>query len=965
MRLINLFFLLLCTSFLAAQNDQPAFTPASERMSSLKTRQTLIDNSLVRQVPFRNVGPSVFSGRVVDIAVDPADPTHFYVAYASGGLWETRNNGTCFEPLFDQEFVMTLGAVAVNWKTGTIWLGTGEVNSSRSSYAGAGMYKSTDGGKTWSWSGLAESHHIGRIILHPTEPDKIYVAVLGHLYSPNQERGLYRSIDGGKTWERTLFVNDHAGAIDVIFDPQNPNTLYAATWERSRMAWDFVESGAGSGIHKSVDGGKTWTLLNQGKSGFPSGEGVGRIGLSAGVENGKTVVYAVLDNYFRRPKEEADETDALTKEDFRTISSDGLLELEDEKLEAFLRDNDFPEKYTAESIKAQVKAGKVRPMDLVEYLEDANSLLFDTPVIGAEVYRTRDDGKSWQRTHRDHLDDIYYSYGYYFGQIRVDATNPKHIYIMGVPVLRSKDGGANWESINGDNVHVDHHALWVNPNRPGHLILGNDGGINISFDDGDHWTKCNSPAVGQFYAIAVDDSKPYRILGGLQDNGVWMGPSTYEASDRWHQTGQYPYKSVMGGDGMQVAVDLRDNNTAYTGFQFGNYYRISLDGNSRPEYITPKHELGERPLRWNWQAPIHLSVHNPDILYMGSNKFHRSFDQGAHFEAISDDLTKGGKKGDVAFGTLTSIHESSLRFGLLYAGSDDGLVHVSQDGGHTWTRISDALPKDMWVTRVQASAHVESRVYVSMNGYRWDNFESFLYVSEDYGKTWTRIGKDLPKEPVNVLKEDPLEANLLFAGTDHGLYISINQGKSFMAIQGGIPAVSVHDVVVHPKTKDLIVGTHGRSIYVGNLEEIYQICKADFAADKLTLFQLEEVSFRNRWGSSWSKWGDPNIPEFPIPLYSPKGGTARITVFTEKGTELIAMEREFQKGINYPNYDLSVDPDFNKIYFEEWQAGDDSKTPMDSYEPGDNGVYYLLPGTYKIKVSIGQEEVEGNLIIKK
>ncbi|MBR9921315.1 MAG: glycosyl hydrolase [Bacteroidetes bacterium] len=965
MRLLQtLCLLFLFALSLSAQQDRPPFTPGLERMNDYDKRIKLQDQSLVDNIPFRSVGPSVFSGRVVDIAVDPEDPTHFYVAYASGGLWETHNNGTSFSPLFDNEFVMTLGAVAVDWENNTIWLGTGEVNSSRSSYAGAGMYKSTDGGNTWTWSGLQESHHIGRILIHPDNPNKIYVAVLGHLYSPNQERGLYISGDGGGTWKRSLFVNDQAGVIDVIFDPQDPETIYAASWERSRRAWNFVESGAGSGIHKSTDGGTTWNKVSDISSGFPIGEGVGRIGLAAGVDDGETIVYAVLDNYFRRPKEEEDDSGRLTKDDFRKMDAESFLKLEDEKLEAYLRSNGFPEKHTAASVKEQVEADAIQPIALTEYVEDANSLLFDTPVIGSEVYRSTNGGRTWKRAHEDYLEDVYYSYGYYFGQIRVQADDPSSVYIMGVPVLRSKDSGKTWESINGDNVHVDHHALWVNPDRPGHLILGNDGGINISFDDGDHWIKCNSPAVGQFYAVAVDNSTPYRIFGGLQDNGVWMGPSTYEASDRWHNTGEYPYKGIMGGDGMQIAIDPRDNNTAYTGYQFGNYFRLKLDGKGRPTPITPKHELGERPLRWNWQTPIHLSVHNPDIFYMGSNKVHRSFDQGNHFEAISEDLTKGGKKGDVAFGTLTTIHESPLQFGLLYAGSDDGLIHVSKDGGHSWQKISDALPKDMWVTTVQASSFKKSRVYATLNGYRWDHFNAYVFVSEDYGNTWKQLGKDLPKEPVNVILEDPHAEDLLYVGTDHGLYVSIDRGENFMAMDGGLPAVAVHDVVVHPGAKDLVVGTHGRSIYVGNVEELELLASAEFDLAGLHLSELEAVKHRSSWGGSWSQWREPNIPEVKLPVYSPKGGTARLTVTTENGTEVMGRDLELEKGLNYPVYNLDVDPEQANEYWKELTENSDSEKLPEDFEAGDNGVYYLMPGTYTVKMSLGDAASEQMLEVK-
>ncbi|MBT8219028.1 MAG: glycosyl hydrolase, partial [Bacteroidia bacterium] len=681
------FLFILVLSFLIPPStfsqDQPPASDGQERLESFEKRKMLEERSLVNAIEFESIGPTVFSGRVVDIDVHPEDPSIFYVAYASGGLWKTENNGMSFKPIFDNEVVMTLGDIAVNWENNIIWVGTGENNSSRSSYAGVGMYKSMDEGKTWEYKGLPESHHIGRIILDPQDPNTAIVGVLGHLYSPNPERGVYKTTDGGDSWTQTLSVNDNSGAIELISDPNDSNILYVGMWERTRRAWNFVESGVGTGIYKSSDNGDTWTKISGGESGFPDGEGAGRIGLDTYNDNGKTILYAILDNYFRRAAEDKEETDVLTKDDLRDMSKDDFLKLDEKKIKTYLESNRFPRKYSVKKVRAMVRKGEIMPLALVEYIEDANSLLFDTPVIGAEVYRSEDGGMTWTKTHDDYLEFVYNSYGYYFGQIRTSPHKKGKLYIMGVPILISEDDGKNWKSINGDNVHVDHHALWVNPDRDKHIILGNDGGINISYDDGEQWIKCNTPPLGQFYDIEIDNAKNYNVYGGLQDNGVWMGPNTYRSGTRWHSTGQYPYKGIMGGDGMQVQVDTRDNVTVYTGFQFGNYSRINTRTNERKR-ITPVHELGENPLRWNWQTPIHLSIHNQDILYMGSQYLHRSFDKGSNFDKISEDLTKGGQKGDVAFGTLTAIHESPMKFGLIYVGTDDGNVHVTRDGGFSW-----------------------------------------------------------------------------------------------------------------------------------------------------------------------------------------------------------------------------------------------------------------------------------------
>ena len=945
----------------------PPATPAEKRLQAYKQRMALQDQSLVANVRYRSIGPTVMSGRVADLDVSPTDPTHFYVAYASGGLWKTENNGLSFTPIFDEQAVMTIGDIAVDWQHGeTIWVGTGENNSSRSSYSGTGIYKSTDGGKTWQHMGLGETHHIGRIIIHPDDPNTVWVAALGHLYSYNPDRGVYKTTDGGKTWRKTLFVDDTTGAIDLVIDPGNPDVLYAATWHRERFAWNFVESGVGSGIYKSTDGGETWTRLNTPESGFPTGPGVGRIGLAIYPGNPQ-ILYAIVDNQNRRPKEKKEDEPDLTKDQLRTMSREAFLKLDDAVITEYLDYYNFPLKYTAKSIKERVRKGEITPKALVDFLEDANRQLFDTPVIGPEVYRSEDGGKTWKKTHDDYIDALFYSYGYYFGQIRVAPDDADRIYIAGVPILKSEDGGKTFTSINEANVHVDHHALWISDRRKGHLIIGNDGGINISWDDGKTWFKANTIAVGQFYAIAVDMAKPYNVYGGLQDNGVWYGPSTYKHSLRWTATGNYPWKMLMGGDGMQVEVDTRDNNTVYTGFQFGNYFRISKKSGRRKR-ITPQHELGQRPYRWNWQTPIKLSPHHQDILYMGSNYLHRSMDKGETWQTISGDLTRGGKKGDVPYGTLTTIDESPLRFGLIYVGSDDGLVHMTPDGGNTWKRISDSLPQNLWVSRVEVSQHDTATVYVALNGYRWDDFTAYLYKSTDYGQTWQRIGTDLPDEPINVVVEDPENKDLLYVGTDHGVYISLDGGRSFMAMMNNLPHAPVHDLVVHPREKDLVVGTHGRSIYIANVEHVQQLTP-EMRRKPLHLFPLDKVTFSENWGRKRANWAEANEPKIEIAFYAGQSGRARIQIITQDGILLKRLWDDTERGLNYVSYDLTVDSAkvaaYNKALKRRFEKkAKEKKKRWKDLKPADNGQVYLRPGKYTVEVTLGKTTVRQTLEIK-
>ncbi len=943
------YLFLLCLWLPTFGQAQPTPTPASQRLQAYQVREELRHKSLIQHLDFQNIGPTVMSGRVVDIEAKPDDPTQFLVAYASGGLWQTRDNGISFAPLFEKQAAMTIGDIAADWRNQIIWIGTGENNSSRSSYAGVGMYVSRDAGKTWQHRGLEETHHIGRVVLHPQDTNTLWVAALGHLYTPNAERGIYKTTDGGKTWKKTLFVNDSTGAVELIIDPSNPKTLYAATWQRIRAAWDFIGNGKGSAIYKSTDAGETWQKLD-----FPVGEGAGRIGLAL-AESQPQTLYAVLDNQDREAKTDEDKPDQLTKDRLRAITKAEFLALNDQKINDFLDQFDFPSHHTAQSIKKQVQADEITPQTLVTYLEDANAQLFDTPVKGLECYRSDDGGKTWKKTAQ--IPDAVYSYGYYFGQVRVDAQNPEQLYTMGVPILASNDGGKTWQSINEDNVHVDHHALWVNPKRSGHLILGNDGGINISYDNGKNWFKANSIPVGQFYAIQVDLEKPYNVYGGLQDNGVWYGKNTYTASRKWHEEGQYPYRRLLGGDGMQVEVDTRTNNTIITGYQFGNYFRINKTTGQRTP-ITPKHTLGERPLRFNWQAPVHLSRHNQDILYMGSHRFHRSFDQGDTWQTLSDDLTQGGKPGNVPYGTLTSIHESPTRFGLIYVGSDDGLVHISRDAGHSWENISEGLPAGYWVSRVQASTHEEGRVYVSLNGYRYDDFRAMVFVSEDYGKSWQMISEGLPSEAVNVIREDPKSPDLLFVGTDHGLYISLDRGQNWMTTGHQFPAVAVHDLVIHPREPHLIVGTHGRSLYKADIEPLRALTQ-DLRQKDLHLFALSEITHNPKWGEAWSQWREASVPELKLSFFAKNTGTAQVEILTQAGLRLHTIEHPVTSaGLQFLTYDCTLDAKQEKAYQKTRKDG------QPRTEAAKNGQWYLLPGTYQVRVSLNGQSQTETLTIK-
>ena len=800
-------------------------TKGEERVKALQKRSEWDKKSPLNNIMFRNIGPSVMSGRVSDLDVNPADPTEFYVAYASGGLWYTKNNGISFVSVFDSADVLTIGDIAVNWENGTIWVGTGEVNSSRSSYAGTGMYKSLDKGQTWQYAGLPESHHIGKIQLHPTDNKTVWVAALGHLYSPNRERGVFKTTDGGLTWKHTLFVDENTGAVDLDINPQNPAEVYAAVWYRTRRAWNFEESGASSGIYKSSDGGNTWARMNKKGSGFPDEQNTGRIGLAVYPKNPK-IIYAILDNQKAKPDTAKRDTATLRLDELKNLSLDEFAKLNDQRLDTFLKRSRLTPRYSAAIIKELVASNKLKPTSLYDYLYVNTG--FEGSPIGAEIYRSDDGGIQWRKTNEKEV-PIFFTYGYYFAKIYVSPYNPDKVYALGFSSQLSVDGGKTWKNMDKPNVHADHHALWINPNRDSHLVNGNDGGVNITYDNGENWFKANMPPVGQYYAITVDNAKPYNVYGGLQDNGVWYLPSVTPRNS-FANSGlglvDDNVKNLGGGDGMYVQVDTRNNTTVYYGSQFGSYSRTNRMTREGTRRITPRHELGERPLRFNWQSPILLSPHNPDIIYFGSEKLHRSFNQGDTMIALSGDLTKGGKGGDVPYGTLTTITESPLRFGLIYTGSDDGMIHVSKDAGATWSNISSAgkkgqMPQGLWVSRLVASKYKEGRVYASLNGYRFDDFNPYLFISEDYGQSWRAVGKDLPHEPINVVREDPKKENIIYVGTDGGLYVSFNRGQTFVKWSAGLPrSVPVHDIAIQERENEIVLGTHGRSIYIAKLDEV-------------------------------------------------------------------------------------------------------------------------------------------------
>ena len=921
----------------------PAVTGSSSaiRSAAYEQRLKLEADSDWSQVKWRSVGPEIQSGRVIDIEVPANDPKRMYVAFATGGLWVTSDAGNSWTPLMDQESAFAIGDTAVSKDGNTIWVGTGERNSQRTSYAGSGIFKSSDSGKTWRNMGLQESHRIGKVLIDPRNENTVYVGAIGALYSQNPNRGVYKTTDGGKTWQWVLKLNEYTGVIDMQMDPRNPQVIYAAAWERDRRAWNFREGGPGTAIYKTSDGGKNWAKLTKG---LPGDEQMGRIALALAPSKPDTI-YAFIDNQGVDPDtlnyDEFTPSGILTPKRYKLLNQEQFLALDAKVLEAFFA-RYTPQATKMDEVIGKLKAGTMSLADLDKEIEKRvpGALTYEQAL--AQVYRSDDAGKTWKRTHIGQLGD---HGGYYWNRAFVSPHDPNDIMTTGLFILRSKDGGKTWFNTSA-GMHVDHHAVWFDPNDPQRIAVGNDGGLYFSFDDGKKWRHINEMSVGQFTTIAVDNKSPYNIMGGLQDNGTLLGPSTY-VPGRSQKT---LWQGVGGGDGSAVAFDWRDNDIIYVASQFGAHSARNLKTNERWQ-IRPRTRPGDPPLRFNWVSPLIVSSHHPDILYLGSQKVHRSLDKGRTWEDISPDLTKNMPNGDVPFSTLTHLSESPLKFGLLYAGADDGSLKVSKDGGSTWTDISTPA-KDRWITRVIASKWDVGTVYVAQNGYRQDQWDAILWKSTDYGKTWQSIAGNLPAEPINVIREDPNRNGVLYVGTDLGVFMS-SSGSNWIPLHGGLPRTPVHDLAIQAREDELVIGTHARSVWILSLKPIFDT-PADVRSKDLGLWAFEDMRRDPQW--EYRRRTDWDVSNAPAPIvrgqmWSSQAGKAMISIKDKDGKVVKSKAFNAAKGLNYVEIDLELSPakrwtvDARGRKIEKPE--DALKDPFEAERPK-----YLPAGDYKIEVTV-------------
>ncbi len=738
-----------------------------------KDKAPLYDPGTYSGLSFRNLGPAMTSGRVVDFAVHEQDPSLYYVASASGGVWKTTNGGITYKPIFDDQGSYSIGCVTIEQDDpNVVWVGTGENNSQRSVGYGDGVYRSRDGGKTWKMVGLEHSEHIGDILIHPDDPDIVYVAAYGPVWSAGGDRGVYKTTNGGKDWEKVLAIDEHTGVADLAMDPENPDIIYASAHQRRRRVWTYIGGGPSSGLYKTESGGQDWRKIDQG---LPKVD-MGRIGIAVAPSD-PSRVYAIVEA-------------------------------------------------------AQEKGG---------------------------FYRSTDRGESWERQ-SDHTTS-----GNYYQELIVDPKDADRVYSMNTFTMVTTDGGKNFERLGMEHKHVDDHALWIDPENTGHLLIGCDGGIYESFDRGENWQfKPNLP-ITQFYKVAVDNDTPfYNVYGGTQDNNTIGGPSRTKSSAGIVNSDWF---IVKGGDGFETQVDPKNPNIVYSQSQYGWLVRFDKQSGEKIG-IKPRPGKDEEPLRWNWDAPLLISPHDHKRLYFGANKLFRSDDRGNSWEMVSPDLSRGLDRNKLEvmgrvwgvdaveknqstsiYGNITALSESPVKEGLLYAGTDDGLVHFSGNGGKEWRKMATfpGVPERSYVDGIKASHHDESTVYVAFNNHKSGDFAPYILKSTDKGKSWEMISEDLPGQgAVYAILEDPEDPSLLFAGTEYGVFFTTDEGEHWTQLTSGIPTIAIRDMEIQERENDLVLASFGRGFYV--LDDITPLreVQTDTLNKQAHLFSVQDAWMFNK-----------------------------------------------------------------------------------------------------------------------
>jgi photosystem II stability/assembly factor-like uncharacterized protein len=872
---------------LAAESPAP---PASKKKTKKQEATDVVaaplEESAAAALKARGIGPAVMGGRVPEIALDPKDPYTFYVALGTGGLMKTNDNGGSFKGIFEDQPVAAIGAVAVAPSDPkVVWVGTGEANDRNSSSWGDGVYRSGDAGATWTRAGLADSKTIARIVVHPADPKTAWVAVMGDLWSPSPNRGLYKTTDGGATWKASLTASgsytNRVGAGDVVIDPTNPDILYAALYARRRTPWSFVagpEATEGKdlgGIFKTTDGGATWHKLSKG---LPTG--TGRIGLALFAKDPK-IVYAVV------------QSDAGGTVGIDTVRS---------------------------------KAGG--------------------------VFRSSDGGESWTRT--SPLDPR----PFYFSQIRVDPENDQRVYILGYALHVSEDGGHTFREDRFGKVHPDCHALAIDPRTPQRLLLGTDGGPYQSYNGGETWQQIDTIAAGEFYRIAVDDQTPYRICGGLQDNLNWVGPSRTFSKDGIVNS---DWTDISGGDGFYCTFDAENPNIVYAESQGGSLHRFDL-ATGQVKSLRPEPAEGQTAFRFHWNSPLIGSHHQKGTLYLGGNRVFKLTVRGEQWRAISPDLsaqdplkTTTVGSGAENYGVVYALAESTLKPGLLWAGTDDGKLWTTETDGDDWTDLTPYLPapvKGQWISRVEPSHHNANVAYLAVDAHRTGNYAPLAYRTADGGRTWQSVASDLPASgPVKVVREDLVNPDLLFAGTEFGLFATLDRGGHWFKL-GGLPTVAVDDILVHPRDRDLVAATHGRSLYIIDYVRALQDLTADVRSRAAYLFAPRPAQARHLlpgWADSAGASGQfrgANPPEgaiLDVWVKEYSNDPVKIAITTASGVPVANLTTPAVPGLSRVTWDLKLGKDMQTEY------------------GGEGAALFVRAGEYTVTLTHGKIKMEQKL----
>lgn len=957
----------------------------------------------VKTLQWRQIGPANMAGRITALSIYEADPTHYFVATASGGLLKTSNNGITFEHQFDKEATVSIGDVCVSQSNPKIvWLGTGEYNPRNSVSYGDGVYKSIDGGKSWKNMGLRETFQIGRVIVHPKNPDIVYVGALGRLYGPHPERGLFKTTDGGKTWNKVFYLDDNTGIIDMHMHPYDPETLLVAAWERKRDGFDSYHGpgipdgydgydpikkwGPNAGIYKTTDGGKTFKKMTKG---LPTCQ-LGRIGLDY-FRKDPNIVYAIVDcekiGMGTPPKkkitgfpilgiigEDAPQGARLT-----TVTDGGPA------AKAGLKEGDIVQafgKKTIDNYAALIEAIRVTaPGDKItlkilrddktqnvvvtvgerkggagpfgpggakkgrpyhayyggqkENVQDQQGP--DSHEYGG-VYKSTDGGESWTRVNSLNPRPMYFSV------IRVDPLDANHVYVGGIAVHRSIDSGKEFKPDAGKNVHADIHALWINPKDGRHMVIGSDGGHYVSYDRAVNWDHLNHMALGQFYHVAVCTKKPYWVFGGLQDNGTWGGPSlgvkggVGPINEDW--------VNIFGGDGYVCRVDPVDPFLVYWEMQDGGMGRRHLKTGELTR-IRPVDKKGQPPHRFNWNTPFILSHHNPKIFYCAGEYVFRSIKRGDDLRIISPEiaLTKRG--------TGTAVAESPKNPDVLWAGTDDGALWVTRNGGKDWTNVAGkvGLPGPRWVATIETSRFHEGRAYVAFDAHRSDDDRPYLYKTEDFGQTWENITGNLPPiGSTRCLREDVENPNLLYCGTEFSIYASINRGQTWTRLNNNLPTVAIHEIAVHPTAGEIAAATHGRSLWILDVSALRQITPEAVANAKPRLYKPHTAT---RWqmqpahGKTNRRYVGQNPPPGAQIYYSlgKKVDKIALRVVDINGDTMSQLKASAQPGLHQVAWDLTRPAP---------QAEEAMKTKKGAPSPGRQGV---PPGNYRVILTVDGQEI--------